>query len=216
VQAVSVTEDATTKKIADIPEGTIYEYISRDEADYKVSHYALLMKHHFLITLNVDGELSRSEVEPITWSDGSRNMIDFTSGAQGCGGFLNNEIAKVTAAQLKPIGKTDGGQKLYGFAEISNSLLKKHYDEYAQYKSETYVEEAHRNLTIEQYAAKPELFLVEDGLGRFLVFESTKTRMGGGRTEQRAPIASGFGPPAIFHIPGEYQHSECTFPSRRD
>jgi hypothetical protein len=178
--SASVTEDATTKKIADIPEGTIYEYINKDEADYRVSRFVLLMKHHFAVSLKLDGELSRSDVQPITWTDGSKNSVNFTSGAQGCGGGQNNEIAKITVDQLKQIGKTDGGQKIYGFASNANTLLKKHYDEYAQFKNESYVEEGHKNLTIDQYAAKPEVFLVEDGLGRFLVFESTKTRFGGG------------------------------------
>ena len=174
------TLDPSDIKVASLPEGTLYEIVNKDEVDYKITHFGLLMKGNFFINLKIDGELSKADVEPITWSDGKKNTVDYISGAQGCGLATSNEVAKITVDKLKQIGTTAGGQKIYGFASTSNTLLKKHYDEYVPIKNDTYIDADYRNLSIDQYAAKPALFLVEDGLGRFLVFESSKTRFEGG------------------------------------
>jgi len=190
--------DVNNVKVSTLPEGTLYEIVNKDEADYKITHFALLMKGGFYIGLKVDGELSKSDVEPITWSDGTKNTVDYISGAQGCGQSTSNEVAKLTIDQLKQIGTTTGGQKIYGFASNTNSLLKKHYDEYLPEKDQTYVDADYRNLTLDQYIAKPALFLVEDGLGRFLVFESSKTRFGGGCAKPVVYLYPTF--PTLTHV----------------
>jgi len=182
-----------------INEGTIYESISKDDASYRVSSFELRIKPPFYMTLYLKGELSNQQIDPIVWNDGSKNSIDYQSAGRGCGSGNRNEIAKFGKDQLVQIGKSEKGQIIYGFKDTSNILLIKHHDEYIDDSKnidqwiggeETVYKKANFGLDINAYNALRPLYLVEDGIGRMLVF-----------SRQDLVVVGGCAKPVIYAYP---------------
>lgn len=185
----AASEFSTYKEDGKITEGTVYEYIAKDDPTYRVSRFELRLKPPFYVTLYVKGELSDQEVDPITWNDGSVNTINYASAARGCGSGNSNEIAKYGKDQLVQIGKSTKGQIIYGFKDNSNALLLKHHSEYLDDSKnvsdwigddETYYKKANFGLAIGEYVNLRPLYVVEDGMGRMLVFSRQDLVLVGG------------------------------------
>lgn len=173
---VPTAEGGTTSytKVADMAEGTLYEFVQVDDPSYKIGNFYLVYKNHMSGSFVVNGELSKTKIDPITWTDNSKNADDYASVGRGCGISGANEIAKgVTKDQLQQIGKSDKGQPVYGFKATSALLVSKHYTEYADAGADFY-EEGDKNLTLDQFIARRPIYLVEDSLSRWLVFSNLK------------------------------------------
>lgn len=183
------SEYQTYVEAGKIAEGTVYENISKDDPTYRVSRFELRIKPPFYVTLYIKGELSDQEVDPITWSDGSKNTVNYMSAGRGCGGGMSNEIAKYGKDQLVQIGKSDKGQIIYGFKDNTNALLLKHHEEYLSDSKnidewisgdESFYKKANFGLAIDQYVTLRPLYVVEDGMGRLLVFSRQDLVLVGG------------------------------------
>jgi hypothetical protein len=163
--------------LADIPEGKLYERTSNSDPSYKISNYLVVYRNNTTASFVVDGELSKAEIDPITWSDGSRNSDDYASVGRGCGLSGANEIAiGVTREQLVVLGKSDGGQEVYGFKEPSTLLVGKHYEEYNQGNNPDYsfYSAEDSNLSLDAFVSRRPIYLIEDGNGRWLVFSNLR------------------------------------------
>jgi len=185
----AATEYSTYQEAGRIAEGIIYENISKDDPAYRVSRFELRIKPSFYMTLYLKGELSDQEIDPITWNDGSQNTVNYMSAGRGCGGNNSNEIAKYGKDQLVQIGKSTKGQIIYGFKENTNPLLAKHHAEYLDDSKnieswfgddETLHKKANFGLAINEYVALRPLYIVEDGIGRMLVFSRQDLVLVGG------------------------------------
>ena len=169
--------DSRYTKIADLPEGTLYSFVQTSDKSYEISNFYLLYKNHMAGSFIVSGELSKTKIDPITWKDATKNADDYASVGRGCGITGANEIALgVTKDMLEEIGKSDKGQAVYGFKAISALLASKHYEEYNSVKDSAsgFYKEGDRDLTLEQYTARRPIYLVDDNLGRWLVFSNLR------------------------------------------
>ncbi len=165
-------------KLGEIAEGTLYEYISNDDPSYKISNFYLVYKNHMAESFIVSGELSKSKIDPITWSDNTKNTDDYASVGRGCGLSGANEVAKgVSKDQLEQIGKSDKGQPVFGFKSASAILVDKHYKEYNpgdDSNMDGFYAEGDKGLSLDQFLARRPIYLVEDSLGRWLVFSNLR------------------------------------------
>ncbi len=195
----AVSEYLNYQEVGKIAEGTVYESTSKDDPIYKVSHFEVRIKPALYLTLYLKGELSDQEIDPITWSDGSQNAVNYLSAGRGCGGANGNEIAKYGKDQLAQIGKSTKGQIIYGFKDSNNALLLKHHEEYIEDSKGAEVwmtgddseyKKGNFGLAINDYVKLRPLYLVEDGMGRFLVF-----------SRQDLVITGGCAKPVIYAYP---------------
>lgn len=193
------TEYSSYQEAGKINEGTVYEYVTKDDPTYRVSRYELRLKPPLYMTMYLKGELSDQDIDPITWNDGSKNTLNYATAARGCGSGNSNEIAKYGKDQLIQIGKSDKGQIIYGFKDNSNPLLVKHHDEYIDDSKnindwigtdESVYKKVNFGLDIGGYVALRPLYIVEDGQGRMLVF-----------SRQDLVVVGGCAKPVVYAYP---------------
>ena len=166
---------ATYTKVADLNEGTLYEFVQSSDPSYKISNFYLVYKNHTTGSFIVSGELSKAKIDPITWKDGSKNNDDYASVGRGCGITGANEVALgVTKDMLEEIGKSDKGQSVYGFKSTSALLVNKHYGEYNIENQTGFYTKEDQNLTLQQFIDRKPIYLVDDNLGRWLVFSNLR------------------------------------------
>ncbi len=186
-EAYQSNEYVTYQEAGNIDQGKVIERISVDETDYRVSSYTLKLRGPFDVQMSIKGELSTQEIDPIIWDDGSSNTVDYTSASRGCGIGSNLEIAKFGKEAFVQIGKSKGGQIIYGFADQNNSLLAKHYSEYKQDSDSISsadwgpdYDKSNFGLSLADYIKRRPLYIVEDGSGRMLVFSRGDMVLRGG------------------------------------
>lgn len=168
--------DSRYVKLGEVPSGTLYEFVSSEDTDgtYKISSFTLQLKNHTTLSYTIRGELSASKIDPIVWNDGTENEDDYASVGRGCGSSSLNEVAlNIDLDDLTKIGESRGGQTVYGFKDPNRLLLTKHYDEYDSV-NENFFAEGDRGLTFEEFSARRPVYVVEDAIGRFLVFSNQR------------------------------------------
>lgn len=167
-----------------IPEGTIYEAVTKDEAAYKVSYYTLMTKDHRMHPYVMDGAIfnMNNTVQPITWNGGIKNTLAYASAVGGCSFSQATEIGKnLKEDNLVVSGKSAEGANVYMLKDVNHPLLLKHYEEYKEitkYNNTLPTEE--NNLTIEQFKQKNGIYIAKDGIGRWIVMTNPNYFPSGG------------------------------------
>lgn len=160
------TEKKTTSQ------GTIYEVTTKKEQSYSVSYYALMTKDHRIHPYVLDGEvLLLNTTQPITWTNGNKNTIQYVSAVGGCSFSQASEVGtNITDASVEASGKSANGTSVYTIKDLNNPLLLKHYNEYKDvilYDNQLPANE--KNMTISQFKQNNGIYLAKDGLGRWIV-----------------------------------------------
>ncbi|MCA9347200.1 DUF4366 domain-containing protein [Candidatus Saccharibacteria bacterium] len=165
---------------SNVNEGTVYE-LGSTKNGYKLSLFELELPNHFRVSYQLDGEISRSDIPPITWTDGTRNTASYKSFGYGCGGGYYSLIADVTKDQLTQIGTSDGKQPIYIFKDMTLPVAAQILSEVnARGSYDNYISESSPPYTAEEFLKDRAVIIVEDGMGRMVVFKNTGNFLEGG------------------------------------
>lgn len=170
---------AEEKLVKTVAEGKIYE-ITRAKDGYKLSVFELELPNYFRLSYVLDGEISNAEIQPITWSDGSRNTFSFSNFGYGCGGGSYNLVADLTANDLVKIGTSDGGQPIYTFKDMTQKVAAQILSE-VNARDDKWIEEGKDPaFTSEEFINVKAAIIVQDGMDRWVVFKNSRNFISGG------------------------------------
>jgi hypothetical protein len=163
-----------------ITKNNIDYYVSeKDKGAYTIKSVTAYFGNLFNFNYSLDGELSKSgskATEAIKWSKGEQSTSSYYTGGQGCGSGSSYVAGKVTKADLSEVGKTPGGQTVYQLANNQPIVTELYEKDYAK---ENALDD-YKNLTLQQFVDKHSYFLIENGLGDFMVYISDKAAPKGG------------------------------------
>ncbi|MCX6727620.1 MAG: hypothetical protein NTX11_02290 [Candidatus Saccharibacteria bacterium] len=151
----------------------------KDKGAYSIKSVNAYFGDLFSYNYSLDGELSKSgskAAETIKWSKGDQSTSTYYTGGQGCGTGASFVAGKVSKSDLSEVGKTPGGQTVYQLANnqpIVTELFEK------DYAKENALDD-YKNLSLQQFVDKHSYFLIENGLGDFMVYISDKAAPKGG------------------------------------
>lgn len=151
----------------------------KDKGAYTIKSVTAYFGNLFSYNYSLDGELSKSgskAAEAIKWSKGDQSTSTYYTGGQGCGTGSSYVAGKVTKADLSEVGKTPGGQTVYQLANNQPIVTELYEKDYAK---ENALDD-YKNLTLQQFVDKHSYFLIENGLGDFMVYISDKAAPKGG------------------------------------
>jgi hypothetical protein len=170
----------TESVVSTIPEGTIYEIVTQKDG-YKLSLFELEMPNHFRVSYEIDGELSNAFIQPITWLDGTRNTAEYKSFGAGCGGGQYSLVADLTKDDVVQIGTSDKKQIIYGFKDMAHPVASTILSEVnSRGGIDEYIDENEPKYTAEEFVKDRAIIIVEDGMGRWVVFKNLANFIQGG------------------------------------
>ncbi len=164
-------DTSKVKKIGEKDGKTFYEVISNEQSTYSVKAFYAAYKNIVGFRYYQNGEIAgATDALPIKWSAGEQNSSKYFSAGAGCGSSTGFVIAtNVSSSDLTQVGTSPAGQKVY---QLSNNhpLVTELFDK--DYAKGSMLEDSSplKNLSIQQFADKHAYFLVENGLGEYVVF----------------------------------------------
>lgn len=182
-------DKATMTELAKYDSGTLYEYVFKQDANYRQSQFVLKRKDTLWQNLTPPDLLSfKSQddyVPQITWTDGSANKSSYSTAFRGCGGGNSLEIGiKLTDKDLVKIGTDKNGTVIYGFVSADNALFQAHYKDYLEQYTKDYhgdrYDASKAKLSAANFLKLKPVIVMKDGLGRYIVMQDAQFYGGGG------------------------------------
>jgi hypothetical protein len=179
-----INSGMTNEKLGTFGSYTLYRTTTKATSTYKLVELHATLQTSFGIVYKQNGELASSSDTAITpnWSTGDKNTSKYFSGGQGCGtpnGYVIG--ANVDKNTLVQIGTTKGGQKLYQVPQ-SDALFGELYDiDYANSNDPNgYIDKTLQKLSKQQFSDKHAYFLIENGLGEYVIYQRDDMFVRGG------------------------------------
>lgn len=193
--------NVTKIKVADYGRNKLY----RVETTYKdtdLTNIGYYLESVLGMQISLDYTPNTNSSEKYSWNnqvaakgpayDGRVVFDEFRAVAQGCGRFMAavTRADTVKLSDLQPAGKTDTGRMVYQFKDTTHRLVKKAYDEYAQWQK-TMDKTA---ITVEEFVKQHGLVVIQNASGDFLVY-----------TRQQLAPAYGCAKPVVYLYPSTAQ-----------
>ena len=150
---------------------TYYQVVTKEEPTYSVKAFYGMYKGIVAHTYYQNGEIaSAKDALAITWTAGENNKSKYFSAGSGCGSPTGFVVANSNVkAQLVQVGTSAGGQKIYQLPN-GDALVTELYNKDYAGGSMLLDTSPYKNLTIQQFTDNHAYFLVENGLGEYVVF----------------------------------------------
>lgn len=162
---------------------TFYSATIRKENGFDVKTYYGVRNNMFAYMYVSAGEIA-SATEPIAikWSEGETQVVSsYVSAAQGCGSSYSYLAAQnLDKNKLPIVGKTPGGQTVYGLEESSILAQSIYKDDYQVGFDSPMVDPSFKDLSFADFYKKHAFILVEDGNKELVVFLRSEMFVRGG------------------------------------
>jgi len=168
-----------------IPLGTdkshaYYVVTVTDAPNYQLHEMYGAISTHFSLPYYVNnGVDSDTKAAAITWSDGTKNSVIYTSRNPGCGSANGYLVAKnVSDNDLTSVGKLSDGTPIYQLPSNSPLLQEEYTTDYA--KGSNIDDSKLKNLTLAQFQAMHGLIVTKNALGEYAIHLRSDMFLGGG------------------------------------
>ena len=167
----SSTKPVSTTKIGSADGKTFYSVLLQDNTNYQVKEiYGTLNQVYASRYVPDDPLIVNDGATPITWADASKNTYQYFSANQGCGSPNGYVIAKnINKNQLTFAGTGPNGTKLYTMPTDAALFSEIYTDDYG---TGAWIQDTSlQNLTASQFQDQHGVFLAQNSLGEYVLYE---------------------------------------------